>query len=51
MEKDPKKKKVSAIKRFFSQFVEKVDKRMEEKSKSSGCCCGGPKSGNKSCCS
>lgn len=51
MEKGPEKKKVSAIKRFFSQFVEKVDKKMAEKSKSGGCCCGNSKSGKNSCCS
>ncbi len=44
-------KKKCAITRFFSRIVEKLDKKMEEKAKSSCGCCG-PKSRDDSggCC-
>ena len=35
---------------FFKALFEKLDKKMEEKSKNSGCCCSKDKQGDNSCC-
>jgi len=51
MEKTGADKKPGALKRFFLQFIEKVDKKMEEKAKNTKCCCQGSKKGDSSCCS
>ena len=37
-------------KSIFARWFEKLDKKMEEKAKSKGCCCG-PKDDKGSCCS
>jgi len=36
---------------FFSRMFDKLDKKMEEKAKSSPCCCKPTDKGNKTCCS
>jgi len=35
---------------FFARIIDKIDKKMQEKSKAKPCCCGGDKP-DKSCCS
>jgi hypothetical protein len=36
---------------FWSRLLDSLDKKMEAKAKSSGCCCSsGPQSGQKKCC-
>ncbi len=47
MENNSNVKKSSKIKAFFKSLAEKIDKKMQEKAKSSKCCCG-PK--DNSCC-
>lgn len=49
--KEGKDNKTSKIRSFFKRFVEKIDKKMEEKAKHGGCCCVNDKKENKSCCS
>jgi len=49
MEGKPEEKK--SKKGFFSRMFDKLDKLMEEKSKSSSCCCKPSDKENKSCCS
>lgn len=44
-------KKETKIKGFFTRFIEKVDKKMEEKAKNSKCCSGSEENGDNSCCS
>ena len=36
---------------FFAKIIDKLDKRMQEKSKAKSCCNSENKSGQKSCCS
>ena len=49
MENKPDNKKLG--KGFFAKLFDKLDKKMEEKAKSSPCCCkGGSQEGKKSCC-
>lgn len=36
---------------FFSKLIEKLDKKLEAKSKQSGCCCGPKNDKGDSCCS
>jgi len=36
---------------FFARMIDKLDKKMQEKSKSKSCCCNNGKSDKKSCCS
>jgi len=44
--------KVNKIKKFFSGIIERIDKKMQEKAKNSGSCCGSDKNKEKkSCCS
>jgi len=45
-------KKTETKKGFFSKLMEKLDKRLEEKSKKTGCGCKpkGPEAGGDSCC-
>jgi len=38
-------------KSFWARLFDKVDKKMQEKAKSSGCCCNSKKPEDKSCCS
>jgi hypothetical protein len=49
--KESKDKKTNKIKRFFSQLVNKLDSKMEEKAKSSSCCCKPTDKRSGSCCS
>lgn len=49
MEGKPVEKK--SIKGFFSRLFDKLDRKMEEKSKSSSCCCKSSDKADKSCCS
>jgi hypothetical protein len=49
MEGKPEEKK--SKKGIFSRMFDKLDKLMEEKSKSSSCCCKPSNKENKSCCS
>lgn len=52
MKNDKEVKKQGKVKSFFKGLVDKLDKKMEEKSKSTSCCCGGSKSSkDSSCCS
>lgn len=39
------------IKQFFSQLINKIDKKMEAKAKSQGCCCKPLDKKDNSCCS
>lgn len=50
MDKELNPKKENKRKGFFARFVEKIDKKMEEKTRKSPCSYS-PKDGNKSCCS
>ena len=50
MDKKVKNKKGGKLKSFLNGVVEKLDKKMKEKAKSSGCCSGGDLKGP-SCCS
>ncbi|MDO8489053.1 MAG: hypothetical protein Q7S42_02950 [Candidatus Omnitrophota bacterium] len=43
-------KKKNKISEFFSRFIEKIDKKMQEKLKN-GSCCNSKKNGDNSCCS
>lgn len=44
--------KDNKIKKFFAVIFEKMDKKMQEKSRNSGSCCNSDKNKkNKSCCS
>lgn len=36
---------------FFARLLDKLDKKMEEKAKSSPCCCKSAQKKDKSCCS
>jgi hypothetical protein len=44
-------KKTNKVKQFFSQLLNKVDKKMEEKAKSRPCCCKPVDKESGSCCS
>lgn len=47
-----KRGKDNKIKQFFADIFEKIDKKMQEKAKSSSSCCGSNKNKeDKSCCS
>lgn len=48
MDKELNSKKENKAKVFFNRLVEKIDKKMKEKTKKSPCSCG-PKDGNNSC--
>lgn len=48
MENDSNVKKSCKIKDFFKSLAEKIDKKMQQKAKSSKGCCGDPK--DNSCC-
>ena len=64
MEEKANNKKSGKVKTFFKGLVEKMDKKMQEKAKNSGCCCNNDKPqgnglvsnnqshkpGDKSCC-
>ena len=43
--------KTGKKKSFFGRLFEKLDKTMQEKAKSKGCCCGPAEKKNDSCCS
>ena len=47
---DKNSNKETKKKSFLARWFEKLDKKMEEKAKSTGCCCK-PKDKNSSCCS
>lgn len=50
MEGKPEEKK--SKKGFFTRLLDKLDKKIEEKAKSSSCCCkGNDNEGKNSCCS
>lgn len=51
MKKNNEIKKPGKVKSFLKGLVEKLDKKMEEKSKGSSCCCGSKSSKDSSCCS
>jgi len=51
MDKDTNVKKENKKKGFFARFVEKIDKKMEEKAKNTRCSCKTDKDQDKSCCS
>jgi len=51
MEEKAKESKPSRFKQFFAGLINKIDKKMEEKAKSSSCCCKPSDKENKSCCS
>ena len=51
MSQEIKSEKKGRVKKFFSRWFQKLDKKMEEKAKSSGCCCDNTKSEGRSCCS
>jgi hypothetical protein len=51
MSQKTKDNKPSKFKQFFSSLVAKIDKKMEEQSKSSSCCRKPSHRGDKSCCS
>lgn len=50
MAKDATTKKENKTKGFFSRFVEKIDRKMEEKAKKSPCSCSSKKNGDNPCC-
>ncbi len=50
MFKEAERNKPNKVKQFFSQLINKIDKKMEAKAKSQGCCKAPDKKGN-SCCS
>lgn len=43
--------KLSKLKQFFLSLIARIDKKMEERSRSSVFCCKSSDKGNKSCCS
>jgi hypothetical protein len=52
MDQKSEAKKTNKVKGFFSRIFANIDKKMEEKAKSSKCgCCGDKNEDNKSCCS
>jgi hypothetical protein len=51
MDKQVNMKKENKVKRILLRFFEQVDKKMQEKAKSSDGCCNNHKSKNKPCCS
>lgn len=51
MEKNNEVKKSGKVKSFLKGIAEKLDKKMQEKSKNSSCCCNPKSSKDSSCCS
>jgi len=51
MSEEPLDKKAPKRKSFFSRLIDKLDKKLEEKSKSKPCCCVKPQDKQKSPCS
>lgn len=51
MSNENKKKEVKVKKGLLSKIMDKLDKKLEKKSKQQSCCCGGKdKKGKNSCC-
>ncbi len=48
---DKQEKKVNKVKGFFKGIFDKLDKKIEEKAKSSPCCCKPSGKDKNSCCS
>lgn len=51
MAQETKVHKPNKFKQFFLGLFAKIDKKMEEESRSSSCCCKPSDKGDKSCCS
>ena len=51
MKQEAKLSVASRIKKFFAQFFNAIDKKMEEEAKSKPCCCKPAEGKDKSCCS
>jgi len=51
MKENKEVKKLGKVKSFLKGIAEKLDKKMQEKSKSPSCCCNPKSSKDSSCCS
>lgn len=50
MDKELNPKKENKKKGFVARFIEKIDRKMEEKAKKNPCSCSSGKNGGNSCC-